>query len=178
MRLTAKIKRPDKEDLIVYTKGTYEDTIPAEMTKNDIRAILKKLAAYEDAEEQGLLLRLPCGIGDTLYTIYTCEDVEEVLDGSLYGVDGGPGTATGYYCPYELDGKCPHKEAGDCRKVRKKKAVFEDTADYIGVGKVDFIIGLKYTNECMNPHEIGRTVFYTREEAEAKLKEMEGGHGE
>ena len=43
MRLTAKIKRPDKEDLIVYTKGTYEDTIPAEMTKNDIRAILKNL---------------------------------------------------------------------------------------------------------------------------------------
>ena len=144
----------------------------------EIDAVYRKLKEYEDAEEQGLLLRLPCGIGDTLYTIYTCEDVEEVLDGSLYGVDGGPGTATGYYCPYELDGKCPHKEAGDCRKVRKKKEVFEDTVDYIGVGKVDFIIGLKYTNECMNPHEIGRTVFYTREEAEAKLKEMEGGHGE
>lgn len=60
-RLTAKIKRPDKEDLIVYTKGTYEDTIPAEMTKNDIRAVLKKLAAYEDAEEQGLPNRwIPC----------------------------------------------------------------------------------------------------------------------
>ena len=68
-RLTAKIKRPDKEDLIVYTKGTYEDTIPAEMTKNDIRAILKKLAAYEDAEEQGLLLRLPCKVGDTVYSL-------------------------------------------------------------------------------------------------------------
>ena len=67
MRLTAKIKRPDKEDLIVYTKGTYEDTIPAEMTKNDIRAILKKLADYEDTEEQGLLLRLPCKVGDTLW---------------------------------------------------------------------------------------------------------------
>lgn len=61
MRLTAKIKRPDKEDLIVYTKGTYEDTIPAEMTNNDIRAILKKLADYEDAEEQGLPNRwIPC----------------------------------------------------------------------------------------------------------------------
>lgn len=60
-RLTAKIKRPDKEDLIVYTKGIYEDTIPAEMTKNDIRAVLKKLAAYEDAEEQGLPNRwIPC----------------------------------------------------------------------------------------------------------------------
>lgn len=28
-----------------------------------------KLAAYEDAEEQGLLLRLPCKVGDTIYKI-------------------------------------------------------------------------------------------------------------
>ena len=30
---------------------------------------MEKLAAYEDAEEQGLLLRLPCKIGDTLYRV-------------------------------------------------------------------------------------------------------------
>ena len=29
--------------------------------------VIKKLAAYEDAEEQGLLVRLPCKVGDTLY---------------------------------------------------------------------------------------------------------------
>ena len=29
----------------------------------------KKLAAYEDAEEQGLLLRLPCKVGDVVYQI-------------------------------------------------------------------------------------------------------------
>ena len=29
----------------------------------------KKLAAYEDAEEQGLLLRLPCKVGGTVYHI-------------------------------------------------------------------------------------------------------------
>ena len=28
---------------------------------------IDKLAAYEDAEEQGLLVRLPCKVGDTLY---------------------------------------------------------------------------------------------------------------
>lgn len=28
---------------------------------------IEKLAAYEDAEEQGLLLRLPCKVGDILY---------------------------------------------------------------------------------------------------------------
>ena len=29
----------------------------------------EKLANYEDAEEQGLLLRLPCRVGDTIYSI-------------------------------------------------------------------------------------------------------------
>ena len=33
-------------------------------------SICEKLGAYEDAEEQGLLLRLPCKIGDTVYEIY------------------------------------------------------------------------------------------------------------
>ena len=28
-----------------------------------------KLAEYEDAEEQGLLLRLPCKVGDTVYSV-------------------------------------------------------------------------------------------------------------
>lgn len=30
---------------------------------------LKKLADYEDLEEQGLLVRLPCKVGDTVYDI-------------------------------------------------------------------------------------------------------------
>ena len=42
-RLTERIKRLQKDDLIVYTNGKYEDTIPAEMTNDDIRAVLKKL---------------------------------------------------------------------------------------------------------------------------------------
>lgn len=66
-RLTERIKRLQKDDLIVYTNGKYEDTIPAEMTNDDIRAVLKKLAAYEDLEEQGLLVRLPCKVGDMVW---------------------------------------------------------------------------------------------------------------
>lgn len=34
-----------------------------------IRAIMNKLAEYEDAEEHGLLLRLPCKVGTTIYMI-------------------------------------------------------------------------------------------------------------
>ena len=32
---------------------------------------MEKLAAYEDAEEQGLLLRLPCKVGDTVYCMFS-----------------------------------------------------------------------------------------------------------
>lgn len=31
--------------------------------------VLSKLAVYEDLEEQGLLLRLPCKVGDDIYAI-------------------------------------------------------------------------------------------------------------
>ena len=66
-RLTERIKRLQKDDLIVYTNGKYEDTIPAEMTNDDIRVVLKKLAAYEDLEEHGLIVRLPCKVGDKVW---------------------------------------------------------------------------------------------------------------
>ena len=33
------------------------------------RRIIERLAEYEDLEEQGLLLRLPCKVGDRLYKI-------------------------------------------------------------------------------------------------------------
>ena len=45
-----------------------------------------KLKSYEDAEEQGLLLRLPCKVGDVVYYINFCQGkVEEdtVMEFSL-----------------------------------------------------------------------------------------------
>lgn len=131
-RLTAKIKRPDKEDLIVYTKGTYEDTIPAEMTKNDIRAILKKLAAYEDAEEQGLLLRLPCKVGDIVWEVNT-----ERKRISKFLIE----TITVY----------------PCNVIQFNWTLLE--------GIYKNVVGFSKA-------ELGTTVFLTREDAEAKLKEM------
>ena len=39
--------------------------------------MIDKLAAYEDAEEQGLLVRLPCKVGDVVYRIHTKDHVEK-----------------------------------------------------------------------------------------------------
>lgn len=44
-----------------------------------LKEILEKLGAYEDAEEQGLLLRLPCKVGDTVYIggMLGCSEIDE-----------------------------------------------------------------------------------------------------
>lgn len=62
---------------VAYTQGKYKDTIPAEMTTDDIRKVLKKLAHYEDLEEQGLLMKLKHKIGDIVYYISTFDYVIE-----------------------------------------------------------------------------------------------------
>lgn len=40
------------------------------------KKMANKLKTYEDAEEQGLLLKLPCKVGDTVYSI-ECNEIKE-----------------------------------------------------------------------------------------------------
>ena len=96
----------------------------------------KKLAEYEDLEEQGLLLKLPCKVGDRLY-------IANPL----------------YFQPDErvLTGVC-------------KIHLFQD---FMG-----WCIGVELENEVVNSlrvyefADVGKTVFFTREEVEARLKEF------
>jgi hypothetical protein len=51
----------------------------------------ERLKSYEDAEEQGLLLRLPCKVGDTVYAItrdfiseYTICSIEKYNEGFFF----------------------------------------------------------------------------------------------
>ena len=49
-----------------------------------IDMVVKRLGEYEDLEEQCLLLRLPCKVGDTVYCIYErytkCSENEQEFD--------------------------------------------------------------------------------------------------
>jgi len=56
----------------------------------DWSAALEKLAAYEDAEEQGLLVRLPCKVGDTVYVEWSGgqEYSKSVIEKISIGTDG------------------------------------------------------------------------------------------
>ena len=45
------------------------DDIECNCSKCELEKVLEKLATYEDLEEQGLLVRLPCKVGDTVYRV-------------------------------------------------------------------------------------------------------------
>lgn len=53
-----------------------------------VENMIKKLATYEDLEEQGLLVRLPCPIGTTVWDIYGMDIRENVVSGIECGKDG------------------------------------------------------------------------------------------
>lgn len=98
---------------------------------------MEKLADYEDSEEQGLLLRLPCKVGDNIFLDFAGfgKDIDEftVKDFHLDCFEDGE---TILFCDYESN-------------------------DSTLSGQIDVM-------------EFGKSVFLTREEAEAKLAEMEG----
>ena len=85
--------------------------------------VIDRLAEYEDLEEQGRLISLPCKVEDTVYEITGA-------------------TARGY----------------DWKYLTYEKAYIHKT-----------IFNLDRLND------IGKTVFLTKREAEAKLKELRGG---
>ena len=104
--------------------------------------IRHKLRYYEDLEEQGRLIELPCAVGDTVYLISSqhseCSQHQERFND--YNCQG---------CEDECDS---HKEY------------------FIYVNEN---ISAEWIVRAMGLNRFGKTVFTTKEEAEAKLKEME-----
>ena len=146
-RLTNRIFVPKEErELVVFTQGEYIDTIPAEMTHEDIRKVLRRLAEYEDAEEQGLLLRLPCKVGDTVWVVTSPFNVFEGIEYNK-----------------NLRDEC-------YESFISSVTFYKNSVQYrINAKVTNHFIGAFY-----NEHDFGKTVFLTKSEAEQKLKEMEG----
>ena len=100
-----------------------------------------KLKDYEDLEEQGRLLKLPCKVGDKIFLDFAGfgKDIDKftVKDFHLDCFEDGETTL---FCDYESNDKALS-------------------------GQIDVM-------------EFGKTVFLTKAEVEAKLKELRGGENE
>lgn len=57
-----------ENDRLIMVKQDNGEYIPAYWDEDNFKAI-KKLADYEDLEDQGLLVRLPCKVGTEVYYI-------------------------------------------------------------------------------------------------------------
>ena len=120
-----------------------------------VREMVKKLADYEDAEEQGLLVRLPSKEvyltnGDIVYYIYDYEIVECINCG----------------ISIDCDGRMWIVLACDEHIFPYRRPIAEIDTDP--------------TDWCKNTTEVsiddwGKTVFLTKEEAEQALKKIEKG---
>lgn len=123
---------------------------PCEMSSHNSRMAIEKLATYEDAEEQGLLLRLPCKVGDPVYLIDRDENNKfKVYEGKWERVSLVQTSKDG---SFELCGEISY-----------------DIYDYFFNDGRTMKHGMYVGQKCT---KIGEVVFLTREEAEAKLKEM------
>lgn len=134
--------------------GEHRQAIPkTDIRNNGHNKCCNKLAEYEDLEEQGLLVRLPCKeaytqSGDYVYLIDDCEIVKCVHCG--LGIDPLSGTA---YITLATDEKIfPYRNPDPEQDL--------DPTDWC-TNTTDAEVS-----------EIGKTVFFTREEAEKKLEEM------
>lgn len=127
----------------IYSNGTHgaSDNLPCGENSYDYKNLLiEKLGEYEDLEEQGRLIKLPCKVGDTVY---------------VNGVLG-------------------------CGEAERYMVIRVDYHSTLGTGRNEFYIEALL---CANPDssigfydkQFGKTVFLTKSEVKAKLKELRGG---
>ena len=120
------------------------DDVECDCSKCELEKALEKLATYEDLEEQGLLVRLPCKVGDTVWVVTSPINVFD-------------------YDKYDGDAEYEVYES------------FLSSVSYYASGE-QFRIYAKVTNSFIAAYfrecDFGKSIFFTREDAEKKLEEM------
>lgn len=128
-RLTKWNEQIEQAELLSWDEEEWKDFMGSldVPIATELSIAINKLAEYEDLEEHGLLIRLPCKFGTPVYDIKWWDDKQEKV---------------------KIDGKYYY------RTVRKHKV----SNSKFGLFDID---------------DFGKTVFLTKEAAEAALKEME-----
>lgn len=96
-----------------------------------------KLKEYEDLEEQGRLIKLPCNRGDKIYFIKSAFSMAHFpIEARITSI-----------CGVDCDNDAMYSSITEYNKIDRR----------------------------FKSSDIGKTVFLTKSEAEAKLKELRGG---
>lgn len=157
------------EEAIKHTKDIAKDAsecTDCRMEHKQLTGWLEELLAYRKMDKQGRLLRLPCKVGDTVY------------------VDAAMLPVSNMECYEDTDREVPtyfQARVVSFRSAKRnwmkiavrEKWLYEWIDDETGPDS-NYIECEK--NFTVSLSGIGKTVFLTREEAEAKLKEMEESH--
>ena len=113
----------------------------------DVAELLEELKSYKDLEEQGLLVRLPCKVGDTVWVVTSPINV--------FG-----------YSEYDGDAEYEVYES-----FLSSVSYYTSGEQFRIYAKVTNSFIAAYFREC----DFGKSIFLTREEAEKKLVEMKNG---
>lgn len=154
--------RRNKEKNTIVIPNSFISSADCAEKYEQVAKWLKELKSYKDLEEQGLLVRLPCKVGDIVY-----------VDGAILPIED-------MECYEDIGNKIPSYFQGRVVSFRfaqrnwakiavKAKWLHEWIDDETGP-ESDYI-------ECEKSFSIplstiGKTVFLTREEDEKKLEEM------
>ena len=125
----------DYKDYIA-DKSEYEKQISKGYPRNIAIERFLKLAEYENLEEQGRLIKLPCNRGDKIYFIKSAFSMAHFpIEAKITSI-----------CGVDCDNDVMYLSITEYNKIDRR----------------------------FKSSDIGKTVFLTKEEAEAKLKELKG----
>ena len=130
-------------DRLVEELYTFKEKI--EDCENDyFIAIQKKLKEYEQLDKNGLLLRLPCKVGDTVWVITSPFNVFEGIE-------------------YDENSRDERYES-----FISSVTFYKNNVQY----RINAKVTNHFISAYYNEQDFGKTIFLTKEEAEQKLKDM------
>ena len=126
--------------------------------------VIDKLGEYEDAEENGLLVRLPCKVGDTVWV--NSQTLPSSVNTWCY-------TKTLEYEELPMFFEARVVSIKCARRKTLKLAIKANCFCRSEYGNCEYTKVVEYCNKSYPFSAVGKTVFLTREEAEQALKERE-----
>ena len=125
------------------------------------KAGAKRAEELVEADRDGRCVVLPCKVGDTVYVVGTCKEIESFFD-------------DGYLWPEESS--CPFEDSCDAEECEENHiGIFETLATDFWIGEQNenhLEVFLESLSEGKKVSDFGKTIFRDKEAAQAALERM------